>query len=77
MRSAVDRRTASGAVVVSSERISGWRALDLFGGTAPIRAGAYADLVLLGVPLASAIDRLQSSDVVLTAIGGDVVYDGR
>ena len=77
MRAAVDRRTPAGAVVGKHERITPAAALGLFGADRPIVDGTPADLVLLRVPRNVALERLDASDVVLTMVGGDVVWDGR
>jgi predicted amidohydrolase YtcJ len=77
MRAAVDRRTPSHAIVGEHERIAPEAALALFGADRPITPGACADLVLLRVPLASALERLDASDVAVTMIAGDVIHDAR
>ncbi|MCU1428475.1 MAG: Amidohydrolase 3 [Actinomycetia bacterium] len=77
MRAAVQRRTARGTVVGASERIRPSNALALFTGSDTVRAGLPADLVLLSVPLSDALARLRRDDVVLTIVGGAVVYDAR
>jgi predicted amidohydrolase YtcJ len=77
MRAAVDRRTASGAVVGPGERIAPADALALFGDPTEtrVRPGMDADLVLLGAPLRSVLSRLRRDDVVATVVAGDVVHD--
>jgi predicted amidohydrolase YtcJ len=69
MRTAVDRRTRSGAVLGSGERVTPERALAMWGSDEP-RVGAVADLVLLDGPLAAALDDLDASHVAATFVGG-------
>lgn len=75
---AVDRRTASGAVLGAAEAISPRRALGLFLGApeAPggperrIEVGAPADLCLLDAPLVDALAEPSSTSVIATYISG-------
>lgn len=81
MAAAVDRATASGAVLGAGEAIEPRQALGLFlgrpedpGGTErAIVAGCRADLCLLAEPLARALASLSSSGVRATWIGGGLV----
>ena len=77
MRAAVDRCTPSGAVVGPGERITPRAALALFGADQPVVAGIPADLVLLRVPLANVLARLESSDVTATIVAGKVLNPSR
>jgi predicted amidohydrolase YtcJ len=77
MRAAVFRRAPSGTVVGPAQRITPGAALGLFGGANPVRVGMRADLVLLALPLAPALERLQRDDVALTVVGGEPAYEGR
>ena len=74
IRAAVERRTASGAVVGAGERIGGRAALALFGSDRPVDVGGAADFVLLALPLAGTVALPAAAAVRLTIIGGRVVY---
>jgi predicted amidohydrolase YtcJ len=77
MRAAVDRRAPSGALVGAAERITPRAALALFGADRPVVAGIEADLVVLRVPLSTALTRLESADVATTVVAGRVVNPSR
>lgn len=78
MRTAIDRRTATGAVVGEDEALSARQALGLFlgapddpgGPERAVAAGASADLVLLAEPLADALGHLSATLVRRTWIAG-------
>jgi len=84
LRSARDRLTASGRVVVPTERVSVATALDGLlsrlddpGGTPRrVAPGEPADLVLLRTPLAEALHNPDAGLVAMTLIGGRVVHGG-
>jgi predicted amidohydrolase YtcJ len=77
MRAAVLRRAPSGRVAGAGERISAREALDAYLGAADdpggpprrVRAGKAADLVVLRVPLAEALQTPQPVRVVIAASG--------
>jgi predicted amidohydrolase YtcJ len=78
IRAAVERRTASGAVLGPDERLGARRALDLFltrsedpgGPPRRVQPGAPADLCLLAVPLVEALRTPTSQHVVQTFRAG-------
>jgi predicted amidohydrolase YtcJ len=80
-----DRVTASGAVLGAGERISARRALDLYlaplanpaGPPRRVEAGAAADLCVLAVPLAAALDDPATTAVRMTVRAGVVVAGPR
>lgn len=82
MRAAVSRAAPSGVAVAPGEAVSPATALGLFlgdahdpGGAArTVRPGAPADLCLLAHPLAVALDRLTTDDVVATLRAGRVIH---
>jgi predicted amidohydrolase YtcJ len=82
MRAAVERRTASGAVLGEAERVEPRHALRCFladpgapGGPARrVIPGAAADLVLLDVRLADALADLSADRVRLTIRGGHIIH---
>jgi predicted amidohydrolase YtcJ len=82
MRSARDRRTASGRVLGPQERVppsvslAGFlsRPLDSGGPPRQVEVGARADLVLLDAPLATVLADPSADRVRVTIIGGDIVY---
>ena len=82
MRAAVDRRTRRGVTLGPAERISPRLALGLFLGQADhpggaeraVAVGQPADLCLLRVPLATALDQLTAENVAATVCAGRVVY---
>jgi predicted amidohydrolase YtcJ len=84
MATAVDRRSAGGAVLGPAERLTPRRALELFltpaddPGGAPRRVtpGAAADLCLLDAPLDVVLDDLSAGHVVATVVAGRVVGGG-
>ncbi len=77
MRAAVDRRTPSGAVLGPRERVAPAAALALFGADQKLMVGSAADLVLLRVPRALALERLDACDVAATIVAGEVVNPSR
>ncbi|HEY8525843.1 MAG TPA: amidohydrolase family protein [Acidimicrobiales bacterium] len=84
MRAAVDRRTASGAVVAGTERVAARAALGLFLGRpdAPgverrVEPGEPADLCVLDRPLAAALAALAPDAVAVTIARGRIVADNR
>jgi predicted amidohydrolase YtcJ len=78
------RRTVSGAVLGEAERVDDETALGLFLGSADnpggrartVAAGAPADLCILRVPRASALDAPDAANVAATIVSGGVVYRG-
>lgn len=82
MRTAVERRTETGASLGEDERVSARVALSMFQntpettwrGTSPPRVGDVADVVLLAEPFAAALDRLDAGLVRGTWIGGSPVF---
>lgn len=84
MRTAVSRRTATGHVLGSTERVSPEVALALYTGHADrpggtpraIRPGAAADLCLLTVPWRQARAVLAADLVAATIVAGALVHDG-
>lgn len=85
MRSAVDRRSASGLEFEASEALTPEEALALFtsaprapGGPArPLCPGAVADLCLLDRPWARARDLLASDCVAATFLDGETLWNAR
>lgn len=82
MRAAVDRRTADGQPLGTTEALSPEQALALYLASPDdlaqqrsVKPGGPADLVLLSLPWAKARKRLSSDDVAMTIIGGNVVHD--
>ena len=81
IRTAIDRRTASGAVLGADEAVEPRRALGLFlgepdrpgGPERTIEPGAPADLCLLAVPLAEALADPSADHVCATWIDGTLV----
>ncbi len=81
---AVERRTVHGQVLGGGEAVTPLRALQLFQGAADapgepitaIVAGQAADLCLLGVPLAEALQAPTAGNVRATFIAGDLVFGG-
>jgi predicted amidohydrolase YtcJ len=80
MRAAVHRTTAAGRVVGPAEGVAAGSALNLFLGAArtpgrprQIAPGKPADLCLLAVPLAAALQDLDPAAVAMTVIAGRVV----
>jgi predicted amidohydrolase YtcJ len=82
VRSAIERRAASGAVVGSDRGLPPAAALDLFlgppehpgGPRRRVSAGAPADLCLLDVPLRTALRAPSSGHVATTVAGGKPTY---
>jgi predicted amidohydrolase YtcJ len=83
MATAVDRRTASGALLGPGERITPCRALELYlgplddpgGRPRRVQVGAPADLCLLDLPLVAALEDLSASLVRATVHGDAPVYE--
>lgn len=82
MRAAVDRRTASGALVGANEALTPEQALALYlgdplalGRQRTITVGAPADLCLLRLPWRAARSRLRAEDIRATWIAGERVHD--
>jgi len=83
IRAAVDRRTRSGALVGPDERITATEAVGLFSspidrpGGPPMRIepGAAADLCLLRLPLADALETPSSDNVKMTFRQGSPIYE--
>ena len=81
---AITRRTPSGRILGTSERLDARRALDLFltppgdpgGSPRRVAVGEPADLCLLRVPLDQALDQPTSAHVGATFVGGRDVYRG-
>jgi predicted amidohydrolase YtcJ len=74
MRAAVERRTASGRILLPSERLDPHEAVALFSdGYDGVRIGAPADLAVLAVPLDIATRELDSRNVVATIVAGRLV----
>lgn len=78
MRAAVQRRTATGGILGSAERLTPRRALQLFTGRAEdparpriVAPGQPGDLCVLNVPPTQALAELASDMVAATIIGGD------
>ena len=82
MRTAVARRTRSGATIGPDERLDPWRALGMFlsapaapGGPArTLAVGTPADLVVLDRPLDQVVEDLDAVHVVATVVAGGVVH---
>jgi predicted amidohydrolase YtcJ len=81
MKAAVERRTASGAVIGPDERVTPEQALGLFSGssrspshTRQLRPGATADLCLLTLPWQEARCELSSELVKATLRDGGIVH---
>ncbi len=81
IRAAVRRQTRSGRVLGDAERLSPRQALELYLGSAErpgrpraVRVGSVADLCLLAVPLAQALDDPTSEMVAATLVGGRLVH---
>jgi predicted amidohydrolase YtcJ len=82
MRSAVSRRTRSGATVGPEEGVTPARALGLFlseattpgGPPRSVAVGAPADLVVLDCPLAGLLEDLDAGHVVATVVAGRLVH---
>lgn len=82
MSAAVERRTDGGEVLNFEERISPEQALGLFltaptdpgGRPREIQVGQEADLCLLSVPLARAMEHPSKDHVAATIVSGQVVY---
>ena len=82
MRTAVDRRTASGAVVGEDERVPAADALAMFlsladrpgGPPRRIQPGSPCDVVVLDCPLEQALTDLDAFHVGLTICGGELTY---
>jgi predicted amidohydrolase YtcJ len=81
IRAAIDRRTAGGAVLGTSERVDPVTALGLFlGSTAEpgarrvVAAGVAADLCLLDAPLAEVLEAPSADRVAATLVDGRVVH---
>jgi predicted amidohydrolase YtcJ len=82
MRAAVDRTTASGAVLGPGERVPAADALNMFlsaaerpGGPARrIQPGSPCDIVVLDCPLKEALTDLDAAHVRLTISAGQVTY---
>jgi predicted amidohydrolase YtcJ len=82
MRAAVDRRTASGAVVGEDERVPAADALAMFlsppdhPGAPPrrIKPGSPCNVVVLDCPLEQALTDLDASHVRLTISAGQITY---
>jgi len=79
---ATQRTTRSGAVIGPTERLTPTQAIDLFTGDARtpgrrrrVEVSAPADLCLLTLDTASALEDLSAANVRMTIIDGDVVYD--
>lgn len=83
MRTAVERRTASGAVLGRGERIAARTALELFlgahddpgGRPRRVAVGALADLCLLDASLPVVLGDPDSSHVAATIIAGEIAHD--
>ncbi|MDQ1375312.1 MAG: hypothetical protein QOJ09_2650 [Actinomycetota bacterium] len=73
MRTAVDRRTASGTVLGPDDAVTPEQALALYTAARRVAPRTPADLCLLRVPLAEALAALDADAVRLTVIGGDIV----
>jgi predicted amidohydrolase YtcJ len=73
MRTAVDRRTASGAVLGADERVTPEQALALYTARRRVAPGSAADLCLLDAPVDDVLARPDVGGVRLTVIDGDVV----
>ena len=84
MRSAVTRRTRSGATVGPDERVTPRRALGLFladpgdpgGPPRPVAVGEPADLVVLDRPLDTVLEEFDARHVVVTLVAGRIVHRG-
>lgn len=82
MRTAIDRRTATGAVVGKDESVSALSALRAYVNSPQEawrdevgpRVGDPGDLVILGESLQGSLSHLNSVSVRATAIGGDLVF---
>lgn len=82
MRTAIDRRTATGAVVGKDESVSALSALRAYVNSPQEawrdevgpRVGDPGDLVILGESLRGSLSHLNSVSVRATAIGGDLVF---
>jgi len=84
IRSAINRRTKSGAVLGRTERLGRQRALELFL-TTPERPGGQprrvtvsgaADLCVLDAPLSEVLADPSSDHVVATIVQGEVIFHG-
>jgi predicted amidohydrolase YtcJ len=84
MRAAAERRTRRGASIGPAEAVDPAGALSLYlgGFTRPgrrrrVKPGAAADLCLLAVPVAEALQALDADLVAATMVAGQVVFDRR
>lgn len=82
MRAAVDRTTASGAVLAAAERIPALTALTMWFGSATeptrartVAAGQPADLCVLAGSPQSVLDELDEARVAAAVIAGKVVFE--